>query len=52
MKDQLTCHAKWDFELFGEHLSHDTWDLESWLPQKGEDYATSVLALLNTCNWN
>ncbi|MFD9603837.1 DUF2599 domain-containing protein [Streptomyces sp. NPDC059970] len=52
MKDQLTCHAKWDFKLFGKHLAGDTWDLESWRPQKGEDYATSVLALLNTCNWN
>ncbi|MFR9793872.1 DUF2599 domain-containing protein [Streptomyces sp. MB22_4] len=52
MRDQLACHAKWDFELFGKHLSHDTWDLESWRSHKGEDYATSTLALLQTCNWD
>ncbi|MFH8224430.1 hypothetical protein ACH4C2_35660 [Streptomyces sp. NPDC018057] len=51
-EDQLARHAKWDFGLFGKHLFHDTWDLESWRSHQGEDHATSTLAPPQTCDWD
>ncbi|MFB7763538.1 DUF2599 domain-containing protein [Streptomyces xiamenensis] len=50
--DQMACHARYSYELFGHHLGGVSWDLESDRPKISWDEAMNPVAVaIHKCNW-